>query len=90
MYNVYVGIDLDRHEVMYCTYMRHELLDYPVPFARHRILHSIGSIRINIDDVAERGDASNFLEQIHRKAVEAVVACIVLTVTQHDVRPFLS
>lgn len=60
-----------------------------VPLAGDGILDAIGSIRIDVDDVTELGNASDLVQQFHREAVEPVIARVVLTVVQHDVRPLL-
>ena len=69
--------------------MLHELFDDSVPFAGDGMSDPIGAVRIDVDNVAKLGDPRNLVEEIHREAVEAIVARKVLTVIQHDVGTLL-
>ena len=60
-----------------------------IPLAGHWMLDAVGPVWIDVDDVAELGDARDLVEQVHGEAIEPVVARVVLTMVQHDVRTLL-
>ncbi len=50
-----------------------------IPLAGDWMLDAVGPVWIDVDDVAELGDARNLVQQVHGEAIEPVVSREVLT-----------